>query len=61
MINLDHGYDPKDQYEDEHDVVCETHGVKTTWGKLDPYQRFAFLGGLDTASDLPCMLLKGDV
>jgi hypothetical protein len=44
--------------EDDHEVVCEAHGVKTTWGALDPHQRMAVENGIDTVSDLPCILTK---
>lgn len=42
----------------EHEVVCETHGTKTTWGELDGYQQLAVESGLDTAPDLPCLLVR---
>ena len=45
-------YEPKDTDE----VRCETHGVVTTWGALDPIQRVACEEGLDTTQDLPCLL-----
>lgn len=46
-------YRPKDSDE----VRCEVHGVVTTWGALNPIQRLAVEDGLDTADDLPCLLL----
>lgn len=45
-------YHPKDSDE----VRCETHGVVTTWGALDPIQRLAVEEGLDTAVDHDCIL-----
>lgn len=45
-------YHPKDTDE----VKCETHGVVTTWGQLDVFQRMACEEGLDTAADLECLL-----
>lgn len=46
-------YDPKDGDE----VRCDTHGVSTTWGQLDPIQRLAVEEGIDVTDDLPCLLL----
>jgi len=43
---------------DTDDVVCKTHGVKTTWGVLDPIQRLAVENGIDTVLELPCLLTK---
>jgi hypothetical protein len=45
-------YHPKDSDK----VECETHGLVTTWGALDPIQRLALEEGLDTTDDLPCLL-----
>ena len=45
-------YRPKDTDE----VRCETHGVVTTWGALDQFQRMACEEGLDTIEELPCLL-----
>jgi len=44
-------YHPKDSDE----IVCETHGVTTTWGALTPIQRLAIEEGIDTTNDLPCV------
>jgi hypothetical protein len=56
VIKLEDGteMEPKD----EHEVVCEVHGFKTTWGKLDPFQQLAVESGLDTTPDSPCLLKK---
>lgn len=45
-------YHPKDTDE----VRCEVHGIVTTWGQLDQFQRMACEEGLDTAKELPCLL-----
>ncbi len=45
-------YNPKDTDE----VKCEAHGLVTTWGDLDWFQRLAVEEGLDTTNDLPCLL-----
>lgn len=45
-------YSPKDGDE----VRCEEHGVVTTWGALTAIQQLAVEDGLDTTSDLPCLL-----
>lgn len=45
-------YNPKDSDE----VRCEEHGVVTTWGELSAIQQLAVESGLDTTSDLPCLL-----
>lgn len=45
-------YYPKDSDE----VKCETHGVVTTWGALDSFQRMALEEGLDVGDDSPCLL-----
>lgn len=45
-------YEPKDSDK----VECETHGVVTTWGALDQFQRMALEEGLDTAEDHRCLL-----
>ena len=42
--------------EDWMEVRCDTHGVVTTWGALDPIQQLAVEEGIDTADDLPCLL-----
>lgn len=41
---------------DDSEVYCEVHGVRTTWGKLDPIQQLAVEEGLDTLSELECLL-----
>ena len=45
-------YHPKDSDE----VRCEIHGVVTTWGQLDQFQRMACEEGFDTVADLDCLL-----
>jgi hypothetical protein len=50
-------YTPKDTDE----VKCETHGVVTTWGDLDPIQQLAFAEGIDTVETSRCLLLPRDV
>lgn len=45
-------YRPKDTDE----VVCNSHGIVTTWGALDSIQRLALEEGLDTVDELPCLL-----
>jgi hypothetical protein len=37
-------------------VDCDVHDVHTTWGALDPIQQLAVENGLDTLSDLPCLM-----
>lgn len=46
-------YEPKDSDK----VECPDHGVVTTWGALDPIQQLAVAEGLDTTSDLRCIML----
>jgi hypothetical protein len=43
---------------DSSPVECEVHGVKTTWGALNPIQQLAVEGGLDTTPDLTCLLVE---
>lgn len=45
---------------DDDEVVCKAHGVKTTWGALDPIQRLAVEEGIDTVPELPCLLTKNE-
>jgi hypothetical protein len=45
-------YHPKDSDE----VRCEVHGIVTTWGDLDSFQRMACEEGLDTVPELRCLL-----
>ena len=54
MIKFENG--TKKEPEDTDPVTCEVHGTKTTWGALDPYQRLAVEEGLDTLSNLRCIL-----
>lgn len=46
-------YSPKDS----DPVECEVHGVKTTWGGLNPIQQLAVEANLDSTPDLRCLLL----
>ncbi len=39
-----------------HTVECHVHGVKTTYGALDPIQRLALSEGLDTDEFSECLL-----
>lgn len=39
------------------EITCETHGIKVTYGSLDPIQKMAFEEGLDTTADIPCLLV----
>lgn len=41
---------------DSDEVRCDTHGVVTTWGKLDAIQQLAVEEGLDTSPELECLL-----
>jgi hypothetical protein len=45
-------YTPKDTDE----VRCDEHGCITTWGALNGIQQLAVAEGLDTTSDLPCIM-----
>ena len=45
-------YTPKDTDK----VKCDAHGFVTTWGALDAIQQLAVSEGLDTATDLPCIM-----
>lgn len=45
-------YTPKDSDE----VRCDSHGIVTTWGALDPIQQLAVEDGIDTVDELPCLL-----
>lgn len=42
--------------EDWMEVRCDTHGIVTTWGALDPIQQLAVEEGLDSTDDFPCLL-----
>ena len=46
-------YNPKPTDE----VKCHVHGVVTTWEKLTGIQQLAVENGIDTAADVPCLLL----
>jgi len=45
---------------DSSPVECEVHGVKTTWGALDPIRQLAVESGLDTTPDSKCILLRDE-
>jgi hypothetical protein len=42
--------------DDSTPVDCPVHNIHTTWGALDPIQQLAVESGLDTTTDLPCIL-----
>lgn len=52
LEGLKRRYNPKPGDE----VVCHVHGIVTTWGALNHIQQLAVAEGLDTTSDLPCLL-----
>lgn len=54
LVGCKKSYSPKDCDE----VRCEVHDYVTTWGALNEIQRLAIEEGLDTTSDLRCLLAK---
>lgn len=52
------GIKKKHKMEDSDVITCETHNVEITYGSLDPIQQLAFLEGLDTTPDMPCLLIE---
>ena len=56
LVGVKKRYTPKDSDE----VRCDTHGVVTTWGALDPSQQLAVAEGIDTIESSPCLLKPGN-
>lgn len=52
------GRDEPFEPQDSDVIVCEVHGVTTTWGQLDAIQRLAVEEGIDTEPGLTCLLVK---